>query len=109
MKLYDNLKISGFYKKNMINNIIKFVVSFDLEVYEFKIMGYNEFDMMKMGLLKFDKVYLNNDVDKIIYMFIWRFWEELEIINGNIKKIIYYKLILDVIKVFEKENMFNCL
>ena len=34
----------------MTNNIIKSVVSSDLEAHEFKIMGYNEFDMMKTGL-----------------------------------------------------------
>ena len=90
----------------MTNNIIKSVVSSDLEAHEFKIMGYNRFDMMKTGLPKLDKAYLNNDADKITYMPTWRPWEESEIINGNIKTT-YYKSILDVIKAFEKENMLN--
>lgn len=107
MKPHDNPKISGFHKKNMTNNIIKSVVSSDLEAHEFKIMGYNEFDMMKTGLPKLDKAYLDNDADKITYMPTWRPWEESEIINGNIKKTTYYKSILDVIKAFEKENMLN--
>ena len=107
MKPHDNPKTSGFHKKNMTNNIIKSVVSSDLEAHEFKIMGYNEFDMMKTGLPKLDKAYLNNDADKITYMPTWRPWEESEIINGNIKKTTYYKSILDVIKAFEKENMLN--
>nr|ADA62591.1 galactosamine-containing minor teichoic acid biosynthesis protein [Staphylococcus epidermidis] len=107
MKPHDNPKISGFHKKNMTNNIIKSVVSSDLEAYEFKIMGYNEFDMMKTGLPKLDKAYLDNNADKITYMPTWRPWEESEIINGNIKKTTYYKSILDVIKAFEEENMLN--
>ncbi|MHB7920408.1 CDP-glycerol glycerophosphotransferase family protein [Staphylococcus hominis] len=107
MKPHDNPKTSGFHKKNMTNNIIKSVVSSDLEAHEFKIMGYNEFDMMKTGLPKLDKAYLDNDADKITYMPTWRPWEESEIINGNIKKTTYYKSIIDVIKAFEKENMLN--
>ena len=87
MKPHDNPKQVDSIK-NMTNNIIKSVVSSDLEAHEFKIMGYNEFDMMKTGLPKLDKAYLNNDADKITYMPTWRPWEESEIINGTSKQLI---------------------
>ena len=37
--------------KNMTNNIVKAVVSSDVEAKEFNIMGYNDFDVMKTDYL----------------------------------------------------------
>ena len=80
-KPVDNPMAAGFHKKNMLNNVVKNVISSDLEANEFYKMGYNEDDLMKTGLSKFDGAYLNDDANKITFMPTWRYWEEAEILN----------------------------
>lgn len=107
MKPHDNPQSSGFHKKNMTNNIVKAVVSSDVEAKEFNIMGYNDFDVMKTGLPKLDGANLTEGADKITYMPTWRPWEESEVFNGNIQRTTYYQSLMDIIKVFDQADMLD--
>ncbi|MDW4347257.1 CDP-glycerol glycerophosphotransferase family protein [Staphylococcus saprophyticus] len=107
MKPHDNPQNSGFHKKNMTNNIVKSVVSSDVEAKEFNIMGYNDFDIMKTGLPKLDGAKLSKDADKITYMPTWRPWEESEVLNGNIQRTTYYQSLMDIINVFDQAGMLD--
>lgn len=106
-KPVDNPMAAGFHKKNMLNNVVKNVISSDLEAREFYKMGYDKDDLMKTGLPKFDGAQLNDDADKITYMPTWRYWEEAEIINGNIQNTTYYDSFIKLIKAFEKADLLN--
>ncbi|WP_176723004.1 CDP-glycerol glycerophosphotransferase family protein, partial [Staphylococcus equorum] len=107
MKPHDNPQSSGFHKKNMTNNIVKSVVSSDVEAKEFNVMGYNDFDVMKTGLPKLDGANLTEGADKITYMPTWRPWEESEVFNGNIQRTTYYQSLMDIIKVFDQAGMLD--
>ncbi|SUM71126.1 CDP-glycerol glycerophosphotransferase family protein [Staphylococcus nepalensis] len=106
-KPVDNPMAAGFHKKNMLNNVVKNVISSDLEANEFYKMGYNEDDLMKTGLSKFDGAYLNDDANKITFMPTWRYWEEAEILNGNLKNTTYFESFISVIQAFEKANLLH--
>src|SRR5699024_11387661 len=58
-KPVDNPMAAGFHKKNMMNNVVKNVISSDLEAEQFYRMGYDDNDLMKTGLPKFDGAYLD--------------------------------------------------
>lgn len=107
MKPHDDPKISGFHKKNMTNNIVKSVVSSDVEAQEFNVMGYNDFDIMKTGLPKLDGARVKKDAKKITYMPTWRPWEEGEVFNGKITQTSYYQSLIDVIEAFDKAGMLD--
>lgn len=106
-KPVDNPMAAGFHKKNMLNNVVKNVISSDLEAREFYKMGYDENDLMKTGLPKFDGAQLNDDANKITFMPTWRYWEEAEIVNGNIQNTTYYDSFIKLIKAFEKADLLN--
>lgn len=108
-KPVDNPMAAGFHKKNMMNNVVKNVISSDLEAEQFYRMGYDDNDLMKTGLPKFDGAYLNKDADKITYMPTWRYWEEAEILNGNITNTTYYESFIKLIQSFEKANLLDSL
>lgn len=108
-KPVDNPMAAGFHKKNMLNNVVKNVVSSDLEAEQFYKMGYEDSDLMKTGLPKFDGAFLNKGANKITYMPTWRYWEEAEILNGNIKNTTYFKSFINVIESFEEANLLDLL
>ncbi|MDU0452555.1 CDP-glycerol glycerophosphotransferase family protein [Staphylococcus chromogenes] len=108
-KPVDNPMAAGFHKENMMNNVVKNVISSDLEAEQFYKMGYDDSDLMKTGLPKFDGAYLNKNADKITYMPTWRYWEENEILNGNITNTTYYKSFISLIKSFEDANLLDLL
>src|SRR5699024_10224669 len=108
MKPHDNPKFSGFHKQNMTNNIVKSVVSSEVEAKEFNIMGYNDFEIMKTGLPKLDEAKLDKKAKKITYMPTWRPWEESQIFNGKIQETTYYQSLMNIISAFEKnKNIFD--
>lgn len=107
MKPRDDYRNVGFHKKNITNNIVKSVVSSEVESQIFNRLGYNDFEIMKTGMPKFDEVNLEADADKITYMPTWRPWEESEVFNGNIQKTTYYQSLMDIIKVFEQADMLD--
>lgn len=107
-KPVDNPAAMGFHKHKSQLNIYKNVISSDLEATQFHRMGYDDNDLIKCGLTKFDTSFLNDDADKVLFMQTYRYWEEGMI--NNEKEIVnttYYKSYMDVIKAFEKENMLD--
>lgn len=106
-KPVDNPMALGFHKAHLVNNVIKNVISSDLEAGEFYKMGYDDNDLMKTGLPKLDGAALNNDADKIAYMPTWRYWEESYILNDEIEKTTYYDSLQQIIKLFEKEGLLD--
>lgn len=107
MKPRDDPKDVGFHKNNMTNNIVKSVVSSEVEARIFNTLGYNDFDIMKTGMPKFDEASLKKNANKITYMPTWRPWEEGEVFNGKITQTSYYQSLIDVIKAFEKAGMLD--
>lgn len=107
MKPHDNPKFSGFHKQNMTNNIVKSVVSSEVEAKEFNIMGYNDFEIMKTGLPKLDEAKLDKEAKKITYMPTWRPWEESQIFNGKIQETTYYQSLMNIISAFEKAGILD--
>ena len=91
----------------MVNNVVKNVISSDLEAKEFYKMGYDDSDLMKTGLPKLDGALLNRDANKITYMPTWRYWEESAILNGNIKDTTYFKSFVEIIYEFEKAGLID--
>ncbi len=108
-KPVDNPMAAGFHKKNISNNVVKNVISSDLEAEQFYKMGYEDSDLMKTGLPKFDGATLNSNANRITYMPTWRYWEEAEILNGNIKNTTYFKTFINLIKAFEDANLLHLL
>ncbi|MCE5040755.1 CDP-glycerol glycerophosphotransferase family protein [Mammaliicoccus sciuri] len=106
-KPVDNPMAAGFYKKNMVNNVVKNVISSDLEAKEFYKMGYDDSDLIKTGLPKLDGAILKDDADKITYMPTWRYWEESAILNGNIKDTTYFQSFVEIIYEFEKAGLID--
>lgn len=107
-KPIDNPAARDFYKKNLKINIIKSVVSSELEASQFYKAGYNESDLIKCGLPKFDKSKLNDDASKIMYMLTYRYWEERECLTDvYIHNTSYYKAYERVIEKFEKEGLID--
>src|SRR5699024_3315880 len=93
----------------MTNNIVKSVVSSEVEAKEFNIMGYNDFEIMKTGLPKLDEAKLDKKAKKITYMPTWRPWEESQIFNGKIQETTYYQSLMNIISAFKKSGNLDCL
>lgn len=106
-KPVDNPMAYGFHKQYNKYNNIKNVISSDLEAEQFYKMGYSDRDLIKTGLATFDTAFLNNDADKISYMPTYRYWEERLIYSGDITKTSYFKSIMKVITIFEKNNLLD--
>lgn len=107
LKPRDDYQNVGFHKKNMTNNIVKSVVSSDVESQIFNNLGYNDFEIMKTGMPKFDYSKLDENANKITYMPTWRPWEESQVLNGNIKETTYYQSLMNIISSFEKAGMLD--
>lgn len=108
-KPVENPMAKSFYKENMTVNIAKNVISSDLEAKEFYKMGYSDNDLMKTGLPKLDGAFLNQDASKITFMPTWRYWEEVDIYNGNIENTTYFESLMNIIKAFEEANLLHLL
>ncbi len=107
-KPVDNPAAEAFHKGKTLLNIYKNVISSDLEATQFYKMGYEDSDLIKCGLTKFDSSYMNEDADKILFMQTYRYWEEGKINNDElITETTYYKSYMDVIHAFEKANMLD--
>lgn len=106
-KPVDNPMAYGFHKQYNKYNNIKNVISSDLEAEQFYKMGYSDGDLIKTGLATFDTAFLNDNADKISYMPTYRYWEERLIYSGDITKTSYFKSIMKVITIFEKNNLLD--
>lgn len=106
-KPVDNPMALGFHKENQTNNLMKSVISSDLEAKEFYKMGYSDEDLMKTGLPKLDISRLNPEADKIAFMPTWRYWEEGSIVKGDIENTTYYKALIECISAFENAGLLD--
>lgn len=107
-KPVDNPAALGFHKGRSQINIWKNVISSDLEATQFYKMGYDDNDLIKCGLTKFDTSFMNEDADKILFMQTYRYWEEAALNDEEkIKQTTYYKSNMEVIKAFEKAGMLD--
>lgn len=107
-KPVDNPMAMAFWKNNSFYNVYKSVVSSDLEATQFYKMGYDDSDLIKCGLPKFDISKRHTNADKIMYMPTYRFWEEINMSDSNkIKETTYYKSFKDVIISFEKAGLLD--
>lgn len=102
-----NPMAKGFWKKNIQYNLVKTVVSSDLEKEEFFKVGFTDSDLSKTGLATLDNINRNCVKTKIAYMPTYRSWEEFDVYNDNIKKTTYYQDIMDVIDSFRKIGMID--
>lgn len=100
-KPIENPMANAFWKKNIKFNMLKCVVSSELEKKEFFKVGYNDSDLIKTGLATFDNIDRNANKSKFVYMPTYRSWEEFDVYNGNIEKTTYYQDIVQVINIFE--------
>ena len=91
----------------MTNNVVKSVVSSEVEAKIFNELGYNDFELMKTGMPKFDNAQLAPNANKITYMPTWRPWEESAVVNGDIKKTTYYQSMVEVIQAFEQAGLLD--
>lgn len=107
-KPVDNPAAQGFYKNNCQYNIYKNVISSDLEATQFYKMGYDDNDLIKCGLTKFDISKSIKTGDKIMVMLTYRYWEEAFVLDSKkIKQTSYYRTYMDIINAFEKNNMLD--
>lgn len=107
-KPVNNPAALGFHKGRSQINIWKNVISSDLEATQFYRMGYDDNDLIKCGLTKFDTSYMNDDADKILFMQTYRYWEEAALNDEDkIKETTYYKSNMEVIYAFEKAGMLD--
>lgn len=106
-KPVENPQGRSFYKENQNNNLVKSVISSELEALEFYKMGYDKEDLMKTGLPKLDHAYLNKNANKIAFMPTWRYWEEMYVVNNEVEKTSYYQSIIEVIDAFEKAGLLD--
>jgi len=107
-KPVDNPAAMGFHKGLSGLNIYKSVISSDLEATQFYKMGYNDNDLIKCGLPKFDVSYSNKNSENILFMPTYRYWEEVQAQNSEtIKETTYYKAYARVIDEFIKIGLIN--
>lgn len=107
-KPVDNPAAAGFQKNNSTVNFYKCIISSDLEATQFYKLGFDDEDLIKSGLTKFDVSKQSKDADKILLMFTYRYWEEALVMNPDtIKSTTYYKIYMKLIKEFEKNGLLD--
>lgn len=104
-KPIDNPMAKGFNKLYLGCNVVKTVISSELEAQEFYKVNYQKEDLLLSGLATFDYAKLNETANKIAYMPTYRYWEEHLIYNNRIKETTYYKDLLNMLELFESNNM----
>ena len=107
-KPVDNPAAAGFKKNNGAINFYKCVVSSDLEATQFHRLRFDDSDLIKCGLPKFDVSYMNEDADKILVMLTYRYWEETLVMDPErIGETTYYNAYMEILNAFEKEGLLD--
>ena len=107
-KPVDNPAAENFKKGNGSINFYKNIISSDLEATQFYKCGFNDDDLIKCGLPKFDISKMNDDADKIMLMLTYRFWEESFVMDDEmIQETTYYQAYMRILKAFEKEGLLD--
>ncbi len=92
---------SAFRKKKM--KMFKIVVSSELEKKHFtSVGGFDENDLYKCGMLKFDRAIRYDNADKIIVMPTWRRWEYNEA-SRDFENTKYFKMIKRIVESIPKK------
>lgn len=94
-KPIKNPMARGFWKKNIKYNLIKTVVSSELEKEEFYKVGYTDNDLIKTGLATFDMI-VPCEKKFIVYMPTYRAWDEYDFYNGRAETTSYVQDIIEV-------------
>lgn len=107
-KPIDNPAASNFKKDNEIVNFYKSIISSDLEATQFYKCGFDDNDLIKCGLPKFDISKMDKDADKIMVMLTYRYWEESFVMDEKaIKETTYYKTYMRILKAFEDNGLLD--
>lgn len=107
-KPVDNPAASNFRKDNLVVNFYKNVVSSDLEATQFYKCGFDDDDLIKCGLPKFDVSKMNDDADKIMVMLTYRYWEESFVMDEEkIKETTYYQAYMRILEAFEENGLLD--
>ncbi len=107
-KPVDNPAAAGFKKTNSTINFHKCIISSDLEATQFYKLGFDDEDLIKCGLTKFDVSKQDPNADKILLMFTYRYWEEALVMNPDtIKDTTYYKIYMKLINAFEENGLLD--
>lgn len=102
-KPVDNPAAAGFRKENKGVNFYKCVISSYLEATQFYKLGYNDEDLIKCGLPKFDKTRRYGDSEKILVMLTYRYWEEALVMDeSKAKDTTYFKCYLRIVEAIDK-------
>lgn len=100
-KPIDSPNAKMFWKSNIKYNLIKTVVSSELEKEQFYKVGYSPNDLIKTGLATLDCIDREKEKKYVAYMPTYRFWENMKIYNGQIEQTSYYEDIKYVINTME--------
>ena len=107
-KPVDNPAAANFRKDTNTVNFYKSIISSDLEATQFYKCGFEDEDLIKCGLPKFDISKLNDDADKIMVMLTYRYWEESFVLDEEkIKETTYYKAYMRLLKAFEENDLLD--
>lgn len=107
-KPVDNPAASNFRKDFEHTYYYKNIISSDLEATQFYKCGFEDEDLIKCGLPKFDIAKMDDDADKIMVMLTYRFWEETFVNDEEkIKETTYYQAYMKIFKAFEENNLLN--
>lgn len=100
-KPIDSPNAKMFWKENIKYNLIKTVVSSELEKEQFYKVGYSPRDLIKTGLATLDCIDRDKEKKYVAYMPTYRVWENMKIYNGLIEQTSYYEDIKYVINAME--------
>lgn len=107
-KPVDNPAASNFKKDNEIVNFYKNIISSDLEATQFYKCGFEDKDLIKCGLPKFDVSKMDDDADKIMVMLTYRYWEESFVMDEEtIKETTYFKTYMRILEAFEERGLLD--
>lgn len=107
-KPVDNPAASNFRKDFEHNYYYKNIISSDLEATQFYKCGFEDEDLIKCGLPKFDNSKMDEDADKIMVMLTYRYWEESFVSDDEkIRETTYYQAYMKIIKAFEENNLLD--
>jgi len=79
-----------------------------LEATQFYKCGFEDEDLIKCGLPKFDLAKMDDDADKIMVMLTYRYWEESFVMDEDaIKETTYFKAYMRILEAFDKNGLLD--
>lgn len=105
LKSIESPNMKMFWKNELVNNVIKTVVSSEVEIEEFLKVGYERKDLIKTGMAGFDNIDRSSVKTKFVYMPTYRNWEEYYILNDMVEETTYYRDMIGVANTFKELGM----